>query len=896
MKPNHLLKRERELRGWSQARVAEEIGTTALNIGRWERGGSMPYPHFREKLCALFGKDAAALGLLESEEDQVVLFPSSSPVVPPGPLLGSAVLDPAIPLPPPGNMRLVGRDDMLARLKNLLCGDAKPVSVALNGLPGVGKTALATDLVYDPDVRLHFQDGILWAGLGLKPDVTELLSRWGILLGVSMDKVGKESDNEAWARAIRSAIGWRQMLLVIDDAWEMEEALAFQVGGPCCAYLVTTRHPHLAVQLAIDGALTVPELLEQDGLLLLARYAGEFVEQAPETALALVRSVGSLPLALTLMGRYLRIQVYSGQPRRLNAAVEHLRDARTRLQLSEARTLTERHPALGSMSLSLQSVIAVSEQLLDASVRSALRALSVFPAKPNSFAEEAALEVCQTSLEVLDQLCDAGLLESNGPSRYMLHQTIADYARATNLDQAVSERLVSYYVRFLKEHASEHELLGPEINNILTAFECAYKMHRREELVSGVCACAEFLLARGLYSLAEKHLRRAYEETEVLLDARGSVNTLLHLGLVELAKGNVSQAADSLTEGLRLAREAGYEEQIGDLLRNLGKVETARGNYASAEVYFREGLALARKFGQREQQCRLLTGLGTMAGRWGDYSQGEACFQEGLSLARELGNQERMAALFLNLGWMENEQGNYSQAEMYYLECLSLARQYDYDELCGAVQLNLGWLAGQRGNSAEGQAYLNEALALLRKVGNRLWVNQALTILGDFALVQGDEKRAECYLEESLALARRFEHHDMLGQISVSLGDLETRRGNYELAAYYLHEALSIGRNLAYVAQICSALVALGELHLRLRQWENAIRDFTELRETAPVEHREFHSLALFGLARVALARGDSVMAYQQGEASLEIFLALEHFRASEVADWLREIGAASEA
>src|SRR5207245_10974366 len=70
MKPNTLLKRERELRGWSQARVAEAIGTTAVNVGRWERGMSMPYPHFREKLCALFAKDVRALGLLDVAEQE----------------------------------------------------------------------------------------------------------------------------------------------------------------------------------------------------------------------------------------------------------------------------------------------------------------------------------------------------------------------------------------------------------------------------------------------------------------------------------------------------------------------------------------------------------------------------------------------------------------------------------------------------------------------------------------------------------------------------------------------------------------------------------------------------------------------------------------------------------
>ncbi len=58
MKPNTQLKYEREIRGWSQAKVAEEIGSSDRNVSRWERGVSSPYPHFREKLCALFGKSA----------------------------------------------------------------------------------------------------------------------------------------------------------------------------------------------------------------------------------------------------------------------------------------------------------------------------------------------------------------------------------------------------------------------------------------------------------------------------------------------------------------------------------------------------------------------------------------------------------------------------------------------------------------------------------------------------------------------------------------------------------------------------------------------------------------------------------------------------------------------
>ncbi|HET8847075.1 MAG TPA: tetratricopeptide repeat protein [Ktedonobacteraceae bacterium] len=886
MKPNSLLKRERELRGWSQAKVAEGVGTTALNVGRWERGVSMPYPHFREKLCLLFGKDAAALGLLEAEEET---FVSPSLRSPSGSLAGEAIVDPAIPLPPPGQVRLIGRDDLVKNLRSRLCGEAKPVTLALNGLPGVGKTALAIELAYDAELRGHFPDGILWAGLGVRPDITELLSRWGALLGISVGEIGKETSSEAWARAIRSTIGWRQMLLVIDDAWEIEDALAFQVGGPCCAYMVTTRYPHLAVQLAADGAQAIPELTEQDGLALLARYAGEFVERAPEMASALVRSVGALPLAITLMGKYLSVQVYSGQPRRLNAAVEHLRDARARLQLSEARTLAERHPSLASgTSLSLQSVIAVSEQLLTEDARSALRALSIFPAKPNSFSEEAALEVSQASVETLDALCDSGLLESNGPSRYMLHQTISDYARASFTDPVVSERLANYYVRFVEKHQNEHELLEIETSNVLAAFDSANLAGRCGEIARGVCAFAPFLLMRGLYALAERHLKRAYTAARSIGDIRRIIETLKHLSLVELAAGSIAEAGTILQEGLKLAKEAGYEEQVCDLLRNLGMVEGERGNPDQSEGYFQEGLELARRLNLQEQICRLLTGLGVVAGRRGKYGQGLHYFQEALQLARGLDHRERIATLLLNLGWLEDERGHYAQAETYYVDCLNMARQHGYDELQGAVQVNLSTLMLSMGRYASGQTYLSQALTLLRQVGNYLWIAQAFQSQGELAAAQGNDVQAERAFREGLAIARRLDHREQIGTHLTSLGELEIRRGNLEQAERYLREALILSKELARMILTCLTCYAYGNLCLHLQHIEEAEDYFLEMQRTAPPEHRELQALALFGLARVAFVRNQQSQARRYGKASLSIFTAIGNRRAIELENWLR--------
>src|SRR5260370_1686689 len=67
--PNRQLRQERDLRCWSQLEVADQIGTSSLNVSRWERGITFPTAHFRQELCTLFGKSAVELGLLQVPDE-----------------------------------------------------------------------------------------------------------------------------------------------------------------------------------------------------------------------------------------------------------------------------------------------------------------------------------------------------------------------------------------------------------------------------------------------------------------------------------------------------------------------------------------------------------------------------------------------------------------------------------------------------------------------------------------------------------------------------------------------------------------------------------------------------------------------------------------------------------
>jgi DNA-binding XRE family transcriptional regulator len=407
------LRTARELRGWTQLEVADRIGTTHVNVGRWEHGLTHPRPYYRSLLCNLFGMSEQELGLAAHQQPSEIMKPC-------------LVSDPAIPSCPA--LTLVGREVMLAYLKERLCMRSNQAFVALWGLPGVGKTALASALAYDADVHARFADGVLWAGLGPHPNVAGVFSRWGKLLGLSESSA--ELCREGGAMALRDAIGQRALLLVIDDAWKMEDVFALCIGGPSCAYLVTTRFPGIAAHVAITCAAAIHELDEEQSMRLLRLLAPDAVRFDARRLADLVQAIGGLPLALTLIGTYLRQQAYGGQPHRIAAALSRLADAGVRLHLSEPQVPAQIHPSLsGATPLSLHAVIAVSDQHLSVPARAALRRLAACSSPAQTFSEEEALALASCELETLDDLLDAGLLSSNGGERYTLHPIIADYAR-----------------------------------------------------------------------------------------------------------------------------------------------------------------------------------------------------------------------------------------------------------------------------------------------------------------------------------------------------------------------------------------------------------------------------------------------------------------------------------
>jgi transcriptional regulator with XRE-family HTH domain len=269
MSHHQQLKRERELRGWSQAKVARAIGTTPNAVSRWENNLFAPSPYFREQLCLLFEKNASEPGLLKEQQKEELTTQEREMVsvaldAPPAKM---GWYDPTVPFSLATG--LIGHDEELHQVKQRLRSDRRRGFTSFYGIPGVGKTALAVELIHDQEVRDLFPDGVLWAGLGPQPHVLSHLSRWATIVELSQNEIAKLHTKQDWGQAIRAAIGTLRVLLVIDDAWTLEDALALRIGGPNCAHLLTTRFPRIACQFANEGTFHLQELRYEESLSLL---------------------------------------------------------------------------------------------------------------------------------------------------------------------------------------------------------------------------------------------------------------------------------------------------------------------------------------------------------------------------------------------------------------------------------------------------------------------------------------------------------------------------------------------------------------------------------------------------------------------------------------------------
>lgn len=781
---------------------------------------------------------------------------------------------------------LVGRDELLTRLKRALLGDKHSPNLALHGLPGVGKTALAIELCHDPEVRTHYPDGVLWAALGPDPDPAILLHLWELALGFASEEVSGLPRLEDRAKALHAAIGARRMLLVLDDVWQAESAELLRLGGPHCATVFTTRMPGLAHELMSEQTFAVPELDGPASMEMLGRVAPQLISRLERRAQELVEATGGLPLALELLGRALRKDLYSRSPRRLTEALARLRDPAVRLGLERERSAIER-PS-GRQPETLATAIALSAEALDEESRLAFYALSLFPPKPNSFDEPAAAAVTGGPIQTLDRLVDAGLLDVVAPERYAVQRTLSDYGRLRSSDSNVRQAFARYYLDILEENREAFHRLDRDIHNLLAAVEIAQQAGLVAQFIRAANSLFPYLESAGLVDQAQTILEQARDAAQELDGPSPLAEALANLGRIALRRARHPEAVAFFTQALQLAESI---DEVGiqcACLQGLGSAALQRGVFPEAERHYREALRLAERDGLRVRQAGLLSNLGVLASNQGKSREAEEHFRAGLGLARELDDRHLLGTLLTNLGVIAARGGRLKQAEGFLNESLDLALAVGNRRTMVFLLSNLGTLAHDQGDDGRAWALLNHALVQARGIGDYARIGHILANLAALATQQHEFEHADALLREGLDMAREQEHQENLVLLLINSGQLAKERGELKEAVVHTEAALKLAAETGHARYGAHARVYLGELYLLAGDLVGARRAYrAALTDGEQLGMAELQADALFGLAKVEAAGGRPAHSRKHAGDALKLYTSLGHRKASDVEVWL---------
>ena len=177
--------------------------------------------------------------------------------------------------------------------------------VGIWGMSGVGKSVLAAWVAQDEEIKARFPDGVLWLTIGVEPKLTLLQLRLAKELGGTQDSFEDEQQGKNY---LSELLADKACLLILDDVWHINQAIAFDALGSRSQMLITTQDTEVIRALGATEH-RLEELDKPQALELLAKWVRTEVNKLPPEAQDVAQECGNLPLALSLCGAMVRDSV-----------------------------------------------------------------------------------------------------------------------------------------------------------------------------------------------------------------------------------------------------------------------------------------------------------------------------------------------------------------------------------------------------------------------------------------------------------------------------------------------------------------------------------------------------------------------------------------------------------
>jgi tetratricopeptide (TPR) repeat protein len=639
----------------------------------------------------------------------------------------------------------VGRDTQMSALTQILSNvgtPGVPQTIAIDGPPGAGKTALALRVAHA--VVDHFSDGQLYVDLrGYSPDgrpriVDEVLEEFLTALGVQIDVIPAGLD--ARAKLYRSVLADRRVLVVLDNAADSQQLAPLVPASSGCGVVVTSRKRITGIELSGDSRVTLGPMAEEESITLLRKVIGaERAAAEPEAIRALAGRCGHLPLALRIAAERVATHPHHS----------------VSLLVEELATENERLDGLSTDdSVAVRTVFSWSYKDLSADAARMFRLIGLHTGSHIRTGAAAALadQPMGQARRILDRLTAVHLLEGLGSDRYRMHDLLRVYAG----EQAAAEepeaertlalrRVVDWYLHnvYAANHALAPQRHDPvldksefaidiadfdydsalewceiEMSNIVMATRIAFEINDHVSCWKLPAGSFNYLHLRKRWSLWVASHEVGVEGGRSAKDPYGEAWVLNNLAIAYRELRRVDEAKQTFEKALAIRMEIDDKVGQGWTLTGVGFVGFDQSQFGVAAQHFAHALEIFREVDDRHGEGIALANLGDAHRALHEFDRAVPVLEEALALFREREDRYGEGYTLVKLGNTYSELKRPAEALNCFERTLELNREVGDRWGEGDTLHKKALLLGDIGQQAQANDCLRAAVAIFDELGD----------------------------------------------------------------------------------------------------------------------------------------------------------------------------------
>ncbi|MGB1250744.1 MAG: NB-ARC domain-containing protein [Candidatus Promineifilaceae bacterium] len=724
-------------------------------------------------------------------------------------------------------LHFVGRQRLLEQIKSAC---QKRGVFLLHGMPGVGKTALASELAYQ--LRPLFADGVLYANLaGVRARTTnDIAALMDLLLHFVRPygrDVSKDLTLQGRVKAFREVMVHKKALLILDNAADDETLAHLLPPSSKCCVLITSRRRDLWA----NNKFEVTPLDLEESLHLLQKIVGQKrLALEKNAAVKIIRLLDGLPLALQIVASGIK-----------NAPEITFLEYFDELMLEQQRWVyLAQGNSQPNKNQSVRVSFEVSYRQLNDSQRQHFALLSVFDGdmfSSNAFASVADIKRQIVAKKAIRSLYNRSIVESAETGQFQLHALLQLYAREKAAEIQIDwlglqYKAAKYYAKFVHATSQDNAQLESRWAHIYRSVEWLFANDypaEAQQIVTDLTRFAPstigFLDDSGRWQHAVRWLERCTTIKSELSD-----RLLLKQGAFawRMRDADRAQAAFQAAR-LAVADEPPSAEKSyyqGYLTEYTVRPQMINGDSEEAlsaiESVCQELAHLNRKEADYQRGNLQVISAQIWARLLQNYTRARQEITASITLLNDQPTTA-LAAAYNSLVVIDRELGDRDYETK--IECatkgIEVARKTNSLRWRGLIHMNKGLIEQKSANVAQAKDDFETAFDIFEHIGDSLSKAQLLQNRAVLASCQNDYESSITFLNQA---REACDDERLLAYIDATQVEVELKKNDLDAAHRLLIRVEAISKKINSLELLSYLDMRRAELHLLHDEFEDANR------------------------------------------------------------------------